>query len=702
MLRDEHRFLLARLQFDSLATKTSAKAIRKALREMPRGSEALYTVYDEVVARINNQPEDFRLTAQAVLSWIVSATRALTVNELQHALAIEPNETELDEENIPDIEESVSFCCGLVIIDQESYVIRAVHHTVEEYFARRCPEIVQDAQRDVAGSCLTYLSYQNFEIDCLDDEELDTRLDENPLLEYAANNWGIHAREVQDDVMGVALRFFRKNLNVLSSIQAIVNGIDFRAYERSKAVRRVHLCAYFGLEKILANLLNEIPMEADLLDTNGRTPLSLAARYGRDAAAKLLLDRGNVKINLEDIDGQTPLHHAVAHGHLKTVELLLEQPSIDVNSKGNQVFVPLSFAAYYGDKEIVQLFLKRDDVDLNSKDVSGRTALSYAARCANKDIVQLFLERDDIDTNSKENFGQTPLFYAAESGHEDVVQLFLERGDVDINFRDDSGQTPLSYAARYGHKEMMQLFLERGDIDINSKDKSGQTPLFYAAESGHEDIVQLFLERGDVDINSKDDSGQTPLFYAVNYGRKEVVQLLLKQDDVEINSQNDYGRTPLSIAVLCLIEIVELLLKRDDIEPDIQDNNGITPLSWAAQRGHVAITQLLLAHLKVKATLKDNYGRTPLTRAKEYQHESVVRLLLERDDVLADEMLRHYGLQAEYRERYGEDAATLDNVKRVLLEWRDNNPEDSKTKLEKMKAELESWEIDLRCLDFLL
>jgi hypothetical protein len=56
--------------------------------------------------------------------------------EMYCTLAVEPNEAELDLENIPDVEDLLSVCAGLVIIDQESAIIRLVHYTTQEYFER--------------------------------------------------------------------------------------------------------------------------------------------------------------------------------------------------------------------------------------------------------------------------------------------------------------------------------------------------------------------------------------------------------------------------------------------------------------------------------------------------------------------------------------------------------------------------------------
>ena len=61
--------------------------------------------YKEAMERIKGQKTGFQELAKQVLSWITCAKRLLTTSELRHALAVEIGESELDEENLPEIED---------------------------------------------------------------------------------------------------------------------------------------------------------------------------------------------------------------------------------------------------------------------------------------------------------------------------------------------------------------------------------------------------------------------------------------------------------------------------------------------------------------------------------------------------------------------------------------------------------------------
>jgi hypothetical protein len=117
------RFLLARLHMDSLLGTLSARDIRKSLDELPTGVD---DTYDMAMARIKKQDKPRAQLAEQVIAWITYAFRPLSVEELQHALAITPGTTEMDHEAIINTDVLTSVCAGLVVIDEKSRTCRLV------------------------------------------------------------------------------------------------------------------------------------------------------------------------------------------------------------------------------------------------------------------------------------------------------------------------------------------------------------------------------------------------------------------------------------------------------------------------------------------------------------------------------------------------------------------------------------------------
>ncbi|KAI1426617.1 ankyrin repeat-containing domain protein [Xylaria sp. FL1777] len=665
-------FLLAKLHLESLVGKRSIKAVRTALKKLPSGSNALYQAYKEAMKRIESQVSDQIELANQVLLWIACAKRPLTTLELQHALAVEVGKTEIDPDNFPQVEDMVSVCAGLVTVDEESSIIRLVHHTTQEYFEQTQEQWFPNADANIALVCITYLSFNIFDAGfCQTDFEFEESLLSNSFYDYAAHNWGHHARGVPIEVNDSIMDFLQNEPKLSRCSQTMMAAKDYNCSNRSQNVPRqitgMHLAAYFGLQDILVALLS-LGNEPDIKDTHGRTPLSYAAARGHEAVVTLLLANHAVNPDSKDsIRGWTPLWYAVVGIQVTVVKRLLEDKAVDPNSvsiygktpllwaaeRGHDAIVkllvendrvhldaidfeygctPLSWAAVNGHDAVIKLLLNKADVNPDHKDIEyGRTPLSWAAERGHRAVVEALLTRNEVDVDSKSKYGRTPLWFSKERGHEEIVELLLANNAVDPGLEySEYGQIPLWYAAEIGQEAIVKLLLENG-VDPNSKSQFGRTPLSYAAEKGHEAIVRLLLGNDKVGPDLKDcEYGRTPLSWAAANGHESVVKLLLQEDKVDPDSKSKYG-TPLSWAARFGREaVVRLLLAKDDVDPDSKCDRQRTPLSYAAEKGHEAIVKLLLERGEVKPGSRDSkYGRTPLLWARVNGHEGTVKLLRE-------------------------------------------------------------------------
>ena len=509
---------------------TTPKAIRTALKDLPTGSEAYDCAYKEAMERIKGQIPGSAVLAMRVLWWISFSARPLTTLELQHALAVEIGESAIDEENLPEIEDMISVCAGLVTVDEESGTIRLVHYTTQEYFERTRSEWFPDAQTDIATTCVNYLLFDTFDIGfCETDAEFESRLKLNPLYDYAARNWGHHSHTVPTELELLINKLFSSKSKMSSCSQAMMEkkGWYYRGYSQHapRNLTGAHIAAYFGLGELVMTLLKN-GHDLDLGDSDSRTPLSFAAENGHEAVAELLLTQAEVDPDSRAVYGQTPFSRAAMKGHKAVVELLLAQDGVDPDAKDDNGRTPLSWAAQNGHGAVVELLLVQDGVDPDSKDNIGQTLLSWAAENGHGAVVELLLAQDGVDPDSKDNGGRTPLSWAAKNGHGAVVELLLAHDGVDPDTNSSSGQTPLSYAAERGHGAVVELLLAQDGVDPDSKDNGGRTPLSWAAKNGHGAVVELLLAQGGVDRDSKDNRGQTPLSYATMNWQWAVVELL--------------------------------------------------------------------------------------------------------------------------------------------------------------------------------
>jgi len=452
-------FLLAQLHLDALIGKRSPKTIRTSLLKLPTGTDVYDRAYRDAMNRIERQLEDQTQLAKLALLWITCAKRPITSLELQHALAVEVGESTLDQDNLPQVEDILSVSAGLIAIDDKSGIIRLVHHTTQEYFERTQKQWFPAAEIKIATICIAYLSFNIFEAGfCDSNEAFEERLRSNPLYDYAAHNWGHHARDSSIFYDG-AIEFLEDMEKVNASAQALtaVRGSWNSRYSQDvpKQMVGLHLAAYFGIQE--ARYLLQRRQSVDVSDSFGRTPLLWAAAKGHEAAVQLFLDK-DANFEAKDNDGRTPLAWAAMSGHEAVILLLLDKGA-----------------------------------DFEAKDKYGWTPLWWAVMNGHEAIIRLLLDTG-VEFEVKDSWDQTPLSFAAEKGLEASIQLLLDKG-ADFEARDYNGQTPLSWAARKGHKGIVQLLLDKG-ANFEAKDRWGFTPLSWAAEREHEAVIQLLLNSG--------------------------------------------------------------------------------------------------------------------------------------------------------------------------------------------------------------
>jgi ankyrin repeat protein len=529
------RFLLAQLHIKSLVGKRSPKALRNALAKLPTGIEAYSQAYDDAMERIESQVDDQTDLAKQVLSWITCARRPLTTLELQHALAVEHASSDIDEDNMPEIQDMLSVCAGLVTVDDESKVIRLVHYTTQQYFEQNQTKWFSNTEANITAVCLTYLSFSAFWTGpCQTRTEYQKRLYSYPFYDYAARNWGHHARgenprSQQEIPNQTVIDFLETESKLHASSQVILANrqIFFRPHFNRHFpmyTTALHVAAYFGLEAALDALLKG-KYPPDTQDLNGQTPLSWAAEIGNFVFVKRFLETGEVDVDSrEPGHGRTPLIFAAGNGHLAIVELLVSHGA-DVELADSELdSTPILWAAWRGYKDVV-MFLLDQGADIEARNFFDSSALSLAVKSGHSGVVKLLLQRG-ANTDLVDKHDQSPLSHAAEEGYENIVEMLLTIDNIDIEARDAHGQTPLLYAISANSIAIVKRLLEAG-ANINSKDHMRVTPLALAVEEGHEAIVELLLSTKDCDAYRSDPKAGTLVSLARQQGHETIVQLLL-------------------------------------------------------------------------------------------------------------------------------------------------------------------------------
>ena len=292
----------------------------------------------------------------------------------------------------------------------------------------------------------------------------------------------------------------------------------------------------------------QLPLDPNVNDADGMTPIVRAAANGRVPVARLLLEAG-ADTDLACEEGVTPLLMASVGGHVEAVRLLLEAGT-DTDFSDNNGITALMGASAQGHVEAVRLLLEAG-TQKDMASINGRTALMWASERGHADIVRLLLDAG-CDKDLGSNTGMTALTLAAARDRVGSVRLLLQAG-ADTNLADNSGTRALMWAAAQGHDEATQAFSlircffvftmsNKKDVWFRAKftpctftcrfDRGRLATFWWCRDAGTaKEVVQLLLEAGaDKDLATKD--GMTAWALAASHGRADTLRLL-EQDVVK-------------------------------------------------------------------------------------------------------------------------------------------------------------------------
>ena len=173
--------------------------------------------------------------------------------------------------------------------------------------------------------------------------------------------------------------------------------------------------------------------------TSSRFPISSSNNMRLLIAARAALD-------LPDSDGRTPLHLAASEGSVAAMELLLAAcPTLDINATDRWRRTPLSDALDHGNHEAAGWLKTRGGTTWNRPTAA---RLCWAA-CRGDTAKLEALIRAGANVNAADYDGRSALMLAACEGHELTMQLLLRMG-ADPHLKDRRGHSALDEIEKSG------------------------------------------------------------------------------------------------------------------------------------------------------------------------------------------------------------------------------------------------------------
>ncbi|KAL8894462.1 MAG: hypothetical protein Q9192_004298 [Flavoplaca navasiana] len=621
--KSDGMFLMVTLHTASLATKPTRNALRCALESLPT---ELDDTYDEALQRIRDQKEELVSLAENVLMWVLFAVEPLEIVELQHAIASISlgGQTIIGDEDLTDPETLLDVCGGIVVVDEESDLVRLVHYTAQEYFDRRHPlRSLPVVQVRITKTCITYLSLVPF--NCSDIYSLGIRLDwvrQYPFACYAALHWGKHARGVpEDDYHARILELISKK--TIRAITADVSShlVNFKSNET--CLESLAYAAAFGLTSIVNNLLDE-GVDVNQINYRGITALMSAAKAGYTDTVRVLL-KADADVNKADKWGSTALEGAAGAGHIDTVRFLLAaDAAVDQASYNNRT--ALMTAASKGHDEVVQILLDHG-ANIEAATVFGDTSLMITAEGCFTSTVELLVDKganmnagigllqaaiesgsmamvelaaNKIGEVTKADHTANPLFQLSKSNRPTagVFKFLIEKGADPTSFVD--GETPIHVAARNGNVEAIRSLLKHG-VSPNIRDEHGNTPIHRAAFSEHleaNEMIEVLVDNG-ADLTAQNHAGESGLhtfLRSEHCGRFDHMLPLLVRRNIPLNTPDAKEKTALYLAAHRDFEYTVAFLMKQGADGSRREHGGRTPLETAAVSGNEELVEQMLKH----------------------------------------------------------------------------------------------------------
>lgn len=544
---------------------TPISLVSEALENTPN---SLHDLYIHLLKRLAGRKAKI---ARTILVWVVMAPQPMALTELAVACAIKSTdqaESSIDRSVIAGFEHDIALC-GPILKVQHGMVY-LVHQSVKDFLLDPgLHESIGDfnviperASHELAITCLTYLSFDNFEPESPDiyfytPESLFEHIGSVSMLTvgrkqnfhaYAAVLWPQFIHQTDEGDPDICTSFCR-----LAKSSGRLN-LAFPEGGMYRPVDALYISAYFGLCSITRHLLS-----------NGADINAAGGLYG------------------------SVLQAAAHFGHYEVIIVLLKYHA-NVNAHGGNCGYALHAAALQGHERVV-LVLLNHGANIEATDQDSRTALQAAAMECQERVVSLLLKHGANVDAPGGRYGNA-LEAAARRGHMQVVLLLLNHRAA-IEAPTDDYRGALNAAANQGHERVVGVLLEH-DAQMSAADGSVTGVLEVAAMCGHDSVVKLLLQRGAKLTTNMGDYGNA--FHMAVMSGHALVVLRLLEHGVNINVHGGYYGNALQVAANRGNEGMVRLLLEHGACVNAQGGHHGNALQATASQGRHQVVQLLLDH----------------------------------------------------------------------------------------------------------
>lgn len=183
-----------------------------------------------------------------------------------------------------------------------------------------------------------------------------------------------------------------------------------------------------------------------------------AVESGHHQAVRLFVQAG-FDLEARNTEGWTPLMIAAFFGHQDAAQILIEAGA-DIRARDKHGYSPIHWAALQGYTPVVALLLTKGS-GANEQSFHGITPLIQASAAGHRETVEVLLSRG-AEVALPDNEGWTPLHKAVANGHADVVRVLIARG-ADPQVAHTSGMTCMDIARKRKRDDLLAILAKAPD-----------------------------------------------------------------------------------------------------------------------------------------------------------------------------------------------------------------------------------------------
>jgi len=353
--------------------------------------------------------------------------------------------------------------------------------------------------------------------------------------------------------------------------------------------RALHLAAesnHLGTAKLL---LRSYPINIDIRDEYGSTPLLYAIKRGHESMAELLLEEG-ASVNIQDSNGLGPVHYAIRLENGIQLCKMLSEYGMSFLHQDNLGNTALHIAIQYnlGDDKI--RYLLENGTDPNVRNKQGNTPLLEAIMREQKGSITLLRGVSDLFAQNQQNLSPVSVILSMDL---EWVDWFF--GSDDINASDFQGNSILHYAASFTGRELsndkINLLVNKG-AQLNRRNAAGDSPLHAAVKASYWNTANLLVNLGS-NLYLMNNENFSPLLLAFEKG-SDFTQSMLTGETPILELPDNQGNTPLLIAIGEGYKNIATLLINLGANGNQSNYRGINALLASIEKGYLNLFHLLL------------------------------------------------------------------------------------------------------------